>query len=70
MTKKFPGLNCNFYSLTRNMAAPKQKSHSIKEPVDILKAVDGRARQHESNNQIAKEFGIANSTHSTIVKDP
>ena len=50
------------------MAAPKpkQKSLSIKERMDILKVVDGSAGQHGSKSQIAKEFGIANSTLSTM----
>ena len=53
------------------MAAPKpkQKSLSIKKRVDILKAVDGRAGQHGSKSQIAKEFEITNSTLLTIIKD-
>ena len=51
------------------MAALKQKSLSLKDKVQILKAVDSRSGQRGSKGQIAKEFGIANSTLSTIIKD-
>ena len=44
--------------------AAKQKALSIKDKVEILKAVDKRASEY-----VAKEFGIASSTLSTIIKD-
>ena len=51
------------------MAASKQKSLSIKDKVRILKSVEASAGQHGSKGRIAREFGIANSTLSTIIKD-
>ena len=54
----------------RDMADSKAKktSLSLKQRFDILKAVD-KAHGHGSKSRIAKEFGIANSTLSTIIKE-
>ena len=49
--------------------AAKQKALSIKDKVEILKAVDKRASEYGAKGKIAKEFGIASSTLSTIIKD-
>ena len=54
----------------RDMADSKAKktSLSLKQRFDILKAVD-KVHGHGSKSRIAKEFGIANSTLSTIIKE-
>lgn len=41
----------------------------MKERYDILKEVDRRAGQHGARSAIALQFGIPNSTLSTIIKD-
>ena len=51
------------------MAALKKKSFSLKDKVQILKAVNSSLDQHGLKGRIAKEFGIANSTLSSIIKD-
>ena len=62
---------CNILHLTRMMAAikSKQKSLSLKERFTIIKEVDKRSGRHGAKTDIAKQFGIANSTLSTILKD-
>ena len=49
--------------------ATKHKSLSLQDKIKILKVVEESAGQHGSKGRIAKEFGIANSTLSTIIKD-
>lgn len=44
----------------------KQKSLSLKECFEIIKEVDKRLGKHGDKSQVAKQFGIANSTLSTI----
>ena len=54
----------------RDMANSKSKKNSLslKQRIDILKAVD-KAPGHGSKSRIAKEFDIPNSTLSTIIKE-
>ena len=47
----------------------KQKSLSLKERFTIIKEVDKRSGRHGAKTEVAKQFGIANSTLSTILKD-
>ena len=49
----------------------KQKVLSTKDKVDVLNTVAKRLSEYgaKGNLKIAKEFGIANSTLSTIIKD-
>ena len=49
--------------------AAKQKSLSIKDKVEILKSLEKRASEYGAKGKIAKEFGIASSTLSTMIKD-
>ena len=49
--------------------AAKQKALSLKDKVKILKVVDKRSSEYGAKGKIAKEFGIASSTLSTIIKD-
>ena len=51
------------------MAAAQTKSLSIKQHVNILKAVDRSAGQLCLKGRIAKVFGITNSMLSTVIKD-
>ena len=51
------------------MAASKKKSLSLKDKVRTLKAADSSVDQHGLKGRIAKKFGIANSTLSSIIKD-
>ena len=51
------------------MAASKKKSLSLIDKVCTLKAVDSSVDQHGLKGRIAKEFGIVNSTLSSIIKD-
>ena len=55
--------------LKRNMAAAKHKSLSLQDKMKILKAVEEKSGQHGAKGRLAKEFGIANSTLSMIIKD-
>lgn len=47
----------------------KQKGLSLKTKVNILKSIEKVAGEHGAKGRIAKDFGIANSTLSTIIKD-
>ena len=49
--------------------AAKEKALSIKDKVEILKAVDKHASEFGAKGKIAKEFRIASSTLSTIITD-
>ena len=51
------------------MSTSKKKSLSLKDKVQILKAVDSSVGQHGLKGRIAKEFEIVNSTLSSIIKD-
>ena len=58
----------SLFLYARKMAVAKQKSLSIKQRVDILKAVGKSAGQCGSKGRIMK-FGIASLTLSTVIKD-
>ena len=50
------------------MFTSKKKSFSLIDKVQILKAVNSSVGQHGLKGRIAKEFGIVNSTFSSIIK--
>ena len=57
------------YTLSTKVMSGKQKGLSLQTKVNILKAVEKSSGEHGAKGRIAKEFGIANSTLSNIIKD-
>ena len=58
-----------FCTLNTKDMSSKQKGLSLKTKVNILKSIEKVAGEYGAKGRIAKDFGIANSTLSTIIKD-